>query len=152
MFDASFPTGWWYYFRSCDVASLQDEVIDITAEHASRIESPRTAFPIFHLGGAIARVGDDETAYNGRNAGHTFNINGTTETEEGFDRERNWSRSFWEALAPYHQSVYVNFLMDEGEDRIRQAYGAAKYERLKALKKKYDPDNFFRLNQNIPPE
>ena len=82
----------------------------------------------------------------------TFNINGTTETEGGFDRERNWSRSFWEALAPYHQSVYVNFLMDEGEDRIRQAYGAAKYERLKALKKKYDPDNFFRLNQNIPPE
>ena len=59
---------------------------------------------------------------------------------------------FWSALAPYHTSVYVNFLMEEGEDRIRQAYGAEKYDRLKALKRKYDPTNFFRLNQNIPPD
>ena len=133
------------------MASLSDEVIDITAEHAQRIESPLTAFPIFQLGGAISRVGEDETAYNGRNAGHTFNINATTATADGFDRERDWSRTFWEALTPHHQSVYVNFLMDEGEDRIREAYGAEKYERLKALKKQYDPDNFFSLNQNIPP-
>jgi FAD binding domain/Berberine and berberine like len=151
MFDASFPRGWWYYFRSCNVATLNDEVIDITAEHAAKIESPLTAFPIFQLGGAIARVGEDDTAYNGRNAGHTFNINATTATEEGFADERNWSRTFWEALSPYHQSVYVNFLMDEGEERIRQAYGAEKYDRLKALKRDYDPDNFFSLNQNIPP-
>jgi hypothetical protein len=151
MFDASFPRGWWYYFRSCDVASLSDEVIDITAEHAGQIESPLTAFPIFQLGGAIARVGEDDTAFNGRKSGHTFNINATTANEEGFADERNWSRTFWEALRPHHQSVYVNFLMDEGEERIRQAYGAEKYERLKALKRTYDPDNFFSLNQNIPP-
>lgn len=151
MFDPSFPSGWWYYFRSCDVAELSDDVIDIVAEQASRIKSPLTAFPIFHLGGAIARVGEDETAFNGRTAGHTININGTTETAQGFDEEREWVRSFWSALEPYHTSVYVNFLMEEGEERIRQAYGAAKYERLKALKRKYDPDNFFRLNQNIPP-
>jgi FAD/FMN-containing dehydrogenase len=151
MFDASFPAGWWYYFRSCDVATLSDDVIDVTAEHAMRINSPLTAFPIFHLGGAIARVGEDDTAYSGRDAGHTFNINATTATSEGFDEEREWSRTFWSALEPYHTNVYVNFLMDEGEDRIRQAYGATKYERLKSLKKQYDPDNFFRLNQNIPP-
>ena len=54
-------------------------------------------------------------------------------------------------MKPYHKSVYVNYLMDEGEDRIREAYGA-KYDRLKALKRKYDPDNFFSLNQNIPPD
>jgi hypothetical protein len=151
MLDPSFPRGWWYYFRSCDVATLTDEVIDITVEHALRMKSPLTAFPIFHLGGAIARVGEDETAFNGRTAGHTININATTATSEGFDEERDWSRNFWSALEPYHTSVYVNFLMDEGEDRIRQAYGAARYERLKSLKKKYDPDNFFSLNQNIPP-
>jgi FAD/FMN-containing dehydrogenase len=52
----------------------------------------------------------------------------------------------------HHQNVYVNFLMEEGEDRIREAYGASKYDRLKALKRKYDPDNFFRLNQNIRPD
>ncbi|MDP9224663.1 MAG: FAD-binding oxidoreductase [Actinomycetota bacterium] len=152
MFDASFPPGCWFYLRSCDVATLSDEVIDITADYATRFASPMTAFPIFQLGGAVARVGEDGTAVNGRAAGHTFNVNATTATREGFDEEREWSRSFWSALSPYHTSVYVNFLMDEGEDRIRQAYGAKRYDRLKALKRTYDPENFFSLNQNIPPE
>ena len=152
MFDPSFPPGWWYYFRSCDVAELTDEVIDITAEHAMRISSPLTAFPLWQMGGAVARVGESDTAFQGRSAGHTFNISGATETVDGFDREREWVRSFWSALEPHHTSVYVNFLMDEGEERIRQAYGAEKYERLKALKRRYDPGNFFRRNQNIPPD
>jgi len=152
MFDPSFPPGLWYYFRSCDVATLSDEVIDIVADHAMRMRSPLTAFPIFHLGGAIARVGEDETAFSGRSAGHTININATTETADGFDEEREWSRSLWSALAPHHTGVYVNFLMDEGEDRIRQAYGGGKYERLKALKRAYDPGNVLRMNQNIPPD
>ena len=135
-----------------DVAELNDEVIDIVADHAMRMQSPLTAFPIFHLGGAIAHVGEDETAFNGRSAGHTININATTATAAGFDEEREWSRSLWSALTPHHAGVYVNFLMDEGEDRIRQAYGAGKYERLKALKRTYDPDNVLRMNQNIPPD
>jgi FAD/FMN-containing dehydrogenase len=151
MFDPSFPSGWWYYFRSCDVAELSDGVIDTTAEHALGMTSKLTAFPIFQLGGAIARVGEDETVFNGRRAGFTFNINATTATAEGFDEERAWSRGFWEALAPYHTSVYANFLMEEGEDRIRQAYGAAKFDRLRALKSQWDPENLFRLNQNIRP-
>ncbi len=152
MFDPSFPSGWWYYFRSCDVAELTDDIIDITFDHSMRIESPLTAFPIWQMGGAIARVGEHETAFNGRAAGYAFNINAATETAEGFDEEREWVRSFWSALEPHHTSVYVNFLMEEGEERIRQAYGAEKYERLKALKGRYDPDNFFRLNQNIRPD
>jgi FAD/FMN-containing dehydrogenase len=61
-------------------------------------------------------------------------------------------RGLWSALEPHFTTVYVNFLMEEGEDRVRQAYGPAKYERLKALKRKYDPDNFFRINQNISPD
>ncbi len=151
MFDASYPHGWWYYIRACDVAELTDEVIDITVEHSERIKSPLTAFPIWQQGGAIARIGENETAFNGRGAGHTFNVAGATAGPEGFDEEREWSRTFWSALEPYHTSVYVNFLMEEGEERIRDAYGAAKYDRLKALKRRYDPDNLFRLNQNIPP-
>ena len=151
MFDASYPHGWWYYIRACDVAELTDEVIDITVEHSERIKSPLTSFPIWQQGGAIARVGENETAFNGRGAGHTFNVAGATTGPEGFDEEREWSRTFWSALEPYHTSVYVNFLMEEGEERIRDAYGAAKYDRLKALKRRYDPDNLFRLNQNIPP-
>src|ERR687889_104485 len=151
MFDLSFQHGWWYYMRACDVAELTDDVIDITVEHSLRINSPLTAFPIWQLGGAVARVGEDETALGGTRAGHTFNITAATETEEGFDEERKWVRNFWSALEPYHTSVYVNFLMEEGEERIRQAYGAKKYDRLKALKRRYDPDNLFRLNQNIRP-
>ncbi|MGA8116409.1 MAG: FAD-binding oxidoreductase [Actinocatenispora sp.] len=150
-FDASFPSGWWYYFRSCDVARLDDEVIDIVAEHAQRIRSPLTAFPIFHLGGAVGRVAEQDTAFHGRQSGHTVNINATTVDEAGFDEEREWSRALWSALRPYHSSVYVNFLMDEGQQRVRDAYGAAKYDRLRALKRAYDPDNVFHLNQNIPP-
>ncbi len=151
MFDPSFPQGWWYYFRSCDIAELTDEVIDIVAERATQMTSPLTAFPIFQLGGAISHVGENDTAFNGRASGHTININATTPTREGFDEEREWSKGLWSALQPYHTSVYVNFLMEEGEKRIRQAYGAKRYDRLKALKRRYDPDNFFRLNQNIPP-
>ncbi len=151
MFDPSFKHGWWYYFRSCNLATLTDEVINIVADRALQMTSPMTAFPIFQLGGAIDRVGEDDTAFNGRRAGFTLNINATTETKEGFDEEWEWSRNFWSDLQPYHTNVYVNFLMDEGEERIRQAYGVEKYDRLKALKRTYDPDNFFRLNQNIPP-
>ncbi len=151
MFDLSFRPGWWYYFRACDVAELTDEVIDITVEHSMRIRSPLTAFPIWQRGGAASRIDEAGTAFHGRTAGHTFNISGTTATADGFDHEKDWVRSFWSALAPHHTGVYANFLMEEGEERTRQAYGAEKYERLKALKRRYDPDNVFRLNQNIPP-
>jgi len=151
MFDPSYPHGWWYYMRACDVGGLSDAVIDTTVEHAQRIRSPRTAFPIWQRGGAAARVDDDATAFHGRDAGFTFNITAATDSEEGFAEEREWVRDFWSALQPHHTSVYVNFLMEEGPERIRAAYGAAKFERLQALKRRYDPDNRFRLNQNIAP-
>jgi FAD/FMN-containing dehydrogenase len=151
MLDPSFVPGRYYYFKSCDIAELTDEIIDITMERSLQISSPLTSFPIWQMGGAVSRVGDDETAFNGRTAAFTYNIGASTETEAGFDEEREWVRGFWDALAPWHQGVYVNFLGDEGADRVRQSYGAAKFDRLQALKTKYDPDNFFRINQNIPP-
>ena len=151
MFDPSFVPGRWYYFKSCDVAELTDEIIDITMERSLQIESPLTSFPIWQMGGAVSRVADDDAAFNGRSAGFTYNIGACTATSEGFDEEREWVRSFWSALEPWHEGVYVNFLGDEGADRVRQAYGPQKYDRLRALKQKYDPDNFFRINQNISP-
>jgi FAD/FMN-containing dehydrogenase len=152
MFDPSFVPGRWYYFKSCDVPALTDEVIDITVEHSLQIKSPMTSFPIWQMGGAVSRVGEDETAFGGRKAVFTYNIGASTETADGFDEEREWVRTFWSALEPWHQTVYVNFLGDEGQERVRTAYGAEKYDRLKTLKRKYDPDNFFRINQNIPPD
>ena len=152
MYDPSFEPGWHYYVRSCDVAELNDDIIDVMVEYGRRIESPLTSLGLWQMGGAVTRAGEDETAFAGRGAGHTFNINGNSETAEGFDEEREWAREVWTALEPHHTSAYVNFLMDEGEERIRQAYGPQKYDRLKALKRKYDPANFFRLNQNIAPD
>jgi hypothetical protein len=149
--DPSFVPGWYYYVRSCDVAELSDPVIDVTAEYATKITSPVTSLALWQMGGAVARVGENDTAFNGRKAGHTFNINGNALSADGFDEQRAWARSFWSALEPYHTSVYVNFLGPD-EDRVREAYGATKYERLKTLKRKYDPTNFFRLNQNITPD
>jgi hypothetical protein len=151
MLDPSFPPGRWYYVRSCDIAELTDEVIDITSEHSLKISSPLTSFPIWQMGGAVSRVDDDAAAFNGRHTGFTYNILSCTEGPDGFDEEREWVRNFWSALEPWHTTVYVNFLMEEGEERIRAAYGDEKWDRLKALKRKYDPDNFFRLNQNISP-
>jgi FAD/FMN-containing dehydrogenase len=152
MFDPSFRHGCWYYVRSCDVAELTDDVLDVVAEHGRRITSPLSSIALWQMGGAVARVGDDETAFSGRGAAFTFNINGNTATADGFEEQRQWARDYWTALAPFHTSVYVNFLMEEGDTRVRQAYGDAKFARLRALKRTYDPANVFRLNQNIRPD
>ena len=86
MFDPSFVPGRWYYMRSCDVEELTDEVIDVTVEHSLKIQSPLTSFPIWQTGGgAVSRVPDDATAFNGRHEGFTYNITCSTETADGFD-------------------------------------------------------------------
>src|SRR5437588_1408088 len=124
MFDPSFVPGRWYYFKSCDVPELTDEIIDITVDHSLRIQSPLTSFPIWQMGGAVARTGEDAAAFGGRNAGFTYNVGACTAASEGFDAEREWVRNFWSALEPWHTTVYFNFLGDEGDDRIGAAYGA----------------------------
>ncbi|TWD83552.1 FAD/FMN-containing dehydrogenase [Kribbella amoyensis] len=151
MFDASYPHGRWYHMRSCDVDELSDEVIDIAVERGRAINAPWSSYPIFQLGGAVARVAPEATAFGGRSSGHTFNFVGSTVGAEGFPEQRDWARQSWQRLAPHQSGVYVNFLSDEGEDRIRSAYGAAAFDRLKALKRHYDPANLFHLNQNISP-
>jgi FAD/FMN-containing dehydrogenase len=150
-FDATYPHGRWYYMQSRDVAELTDRVIDVVVDHATRIESPHSGIPMFQLGGALARVDDDATAFNGRASGHTININGIAETGDDFDRQREWVRGLWSALEPHESGVYVNFMMDEGRDRVRRAYGPEKFARLQSLKRQWDPENYFRLNQNIDP-
>jgi hypothetical protein len=152
MFDASFPHGRWYYMRAADVAELSDEVIDIAAARGLAIDSPYTAYPIFHLGGEISRMPAERTSFGDRSSGHTFNFVGVTLGPDGFDGQREWVRDSYQAIEPHQTGAYVNFLTDEGEDRIRSAYGASTYDRLKDLKRKYDPNNLFHLNQNITPD
>jgi FAD/FMN-containing dehydrogenase len=150
--DKAVPHGWHYYWKSTDVAELNEQMIDIIIEYSLAMRSPRSYTIIFQLGGAIARVGENDTAYSHRSAAHNININGVWLPNEDIgEQETRWARTLFDRLKPYHYGVYMNFLMDEGQERVRQAYGDVKYERLVVLKNRFDPDNIFRMNQNIAP-
>jgi FAD/FMN-containing dehydrogenase len=105
---------------------------------------------MFQLGGAVGRLPEDATAFGGRAAGFAVNVNGVALPTEHAEQAA-WARRFGQALRPLSAGVYLNFLDEEGQDRVRSAYGPAKYERLVALKDVWDPTNFFRRNQNIRP-
>ncbi len=153
MFDPSVPHGWHYHWRSCELPPLTDAAIDTLVDQAARITSPRSYIIVFQLGGAVARVGEDNTAFGQRDAAHNVNVNAVwLEGDPEADRHVRWVRDCHAALAPHARDrVYVNFLEDEGEDRVRAAYGPAKHDRLVELKRRYDPDNRLRGNQNIRP-
>jgi FAD/FMN-containing dehydrogenase len=152
-FDAGAPHGWHAYWKSCELPALTDETIDLLSEHARRIESPRSYIIMFHKGGVVARVPEEATAYAQRSAVHSVNIDAVwlPAEEHRAERETAWARAAYDALAPHQLGVYVNFLGDEGQERVRSAYGEAKYGKLAEIKAKYDPANVFRLNQNIRP-
>jgi FAD/FMN-containing dehydrogenase len=116
------------------------------------ITSPLSDTKIAHLQGAVSEVDEDEAAFGNRDAPFVLNINTRWSRREESDKHVQWTREFFEAMEPHSTGgVYVNFLGDEGEDRVRAAYGEANWERLLAVKDTYDPTNFFRLNQNIKP-
>ena len=98
----------------------------------------------------MRHIPDEATAFGGRAARFAVNINGVALPEE-YAEQSDWARRFGQALHPLSTGVYMNFLGDEGQGRVRAAYGPAKYDRLAALKHAWDPDNFFRCNQNIRP-
>jgi FAD/FMN-containing dehydrogenase len=153
MFDPMVPHGWHRYWKSVELPPLTDTAIDTLVEHAPAVTSPKSYCIVFQLGGALARVSEDETAFSQRDAAHNVNVNAVW-TEEDPDAERHiaWAREYFDALQPHAGGrVYVNFLGEEGGNRVRQAYGARNYERLVELKRAYDPTNLFRLNQNIEP-
>jgi FAD/FMN-containing dehydrogenase len=151
-FDATAPHGLGYYWKSEYVPSLSDDLIDTLAAHAWRVPTPESYTIIFHLGGAVGRQDPEGSAFEDRRAAHAVNIDAVWSEPTRASECVAWTRELWEAVRPYSTGrVYVNFLGDEGQDRVRAAYGEAKYERLRALKRKHDPTNFFRLNQNIVP-
>ena len=119
----------------------------------ARIRSPWSYTVIFQLGGAVADVDEDATAYSNRGAAHNVNINGVWLPHQPIGEEEiDWTRAHFAALEPHQTGAYVNFLdRDEQEDRVRAAYSKATYRRLRAIKALYDPDNVFRLNHNIKP-
>jgi FAD/FMN-containing dehydrogenase len=152
-FDPLVPHGWHRHWKSVELPPLTDGAIDTLIDHTSRITSPRSYTIILQLGGALGRVPEDATAFSQRDAAHNVVINAVwTEDDQEGDRHTAWAHDFFDAVKPHARDrVYVNFLGDEGPDRVRQAYGAAKYDRLVEVKRAYDPTNVFRLNQNIEP-
>jgi FAD/FMN-containing dehydrogenase len=152
LLDATVPKGWHYYWKSHDLPPLTDDVIDTVVEHSLRLTSPRSYSLLPHLGGAVARVAEDATAYSHRDAAHAININAVWLPDDPEpDRHIAWVRRLFAALEPYATGVYVNFLGAEGPARVEAAYGRDKYQRLVGLKTRWDPSNFLHLNQNIPP-
>lgn len=154
LFDPSAPPGRANYKRHANLGELSDGVIDVLIEGAQRLTSPLSVALMFQLGGAVSRVAEDATAYSGRSAAYNVDINAQwlDPRDPRADEHVHWATDFYTAIQPYASTgAYVNFLMDEGQHRLRSAYGEATYERLAALKQRYDPDNVFRLNQNIRP-
>ena len=151
MLDASFPAGRQNYWKGSFLKGLSDEAIDTFVDYGARVTSPMTFMLVENLHGAARRVKPTETAFGHRQAPYNLIIVSMWADPAESERHIRWTREFSEAMEPFSTGgVYVNYLGEEGEERVRAAYGL-NYERLVALKNKYDPTNFFRLNQNIKP-
>ncbi len=152
MFDAGNPPGSLNYWKSHYLGGLADKAIDAILAQFAKAPSPFAEFHLQNLGGAVARMGGD-TAFGNRDAPIVTNIIGKWASPKDNDANIAWVREFWAALRPFSTGgVYVNFLADSTEELAKAAYGKEKWDRLVAVKSKYDPTNFFRGNLNIPPK
>src|SRR4051812_7409218 len=152
LIDALWAPGAQNYMASAYMDGLDDEAIAAALEHHAAVPSPNSELHIQHFGGAVSRIADDASAFGGRTAPYVLNVIARQPEAEGFDANVAWARGAVEALsAGSRKGAYVNFMSDAGDQRLRATYGDAKYERLVALKRRYDPTNVFRLNQNITP-
>ena len=151
LLDALYPAGGSNYFKAGYLEELSDASIATMVEQHQSVTSPMSEIHVHHFGGAVGQVPEDATAFGNRSAEFVLNILGRTPDAGGFAEAVDWARGCYDALEPYTTGgTYTNF-MSEGDDRLKEAYGQEKYERLVALKDRYDPTNLFRLNQNIAP-
>jgi FAD/FMN-containing dehydrogenase len=152
-FDPGFPKGLRNYWKSSFLDGLNDDCIEVLIEHANRAPTPISIVGAEHmLGGAVARVSPEETAFGNRNPEYNFVILGIGDDPAQDAAIKQWARDFWTAIQPFSTgSVYVNYMSDDDAGRISEAYGETHYARLVELKKRYDPHNIFHRNQNIVP-
>jgi FAD/FMN-containing dehydrogenase len=150
-FDPLLTPGARNYWKSSDFEELQDDALDVFVEAARTLPGPECEVFVAQLGGAMGRVPRDATAYAGRDANYVMNVHGRWQNANDDDVIRNWARLVFEETAPFATGGgYVNFLTADESARVASAYGP-NYERLRELKKRFDPDNLFRMNLNIPP-
>jgi FAD/FMN-containing dehydrogenase len=139
------------YMKAGWMGGLDDAAIDTMIRYRDNVTSPKTEIHVHHMGGAVARVPANATAFGERGAPFLLNVLASTFTADDYDDAVGWAQDLYAAMEPtLTGGTYVNFLSNEGGERVRAAYGD-KYERLVALKDAYDPTNLFRLNQNITP-
>ena len=150
MLNSSVPAGRHYYVKGGSLQALSDGAIDALVDSAESSTTPYSHIAFMQLHGAASRIGEGETAFAFREEHYEFFIQAGWE-DDGQERHVQWVRQSYQTLQPFaSQRAYVNFLADEGTARVRAAYGP-NYQRLVALKTKYDPENVFHLNQNIKP-
>jgi hypothetical protein len=152
LFDPLLPRGLLWYWKGNFVKELSDQAIDTHLEWAAKAPSELSLAHLYPIDGAVHRVGRNETAWGFRDATWSMVIAGIDADPTKAAEITAWAKGYWEAMRPYTLGgSYVNFLMDEGVERIKATY-RENYDRLTEIKKKYDPDNFFRINQNIKPD
>jgi hypothetical protein len=153
MLDAGQPFGRRYYWKSDFFDEISDPLVDAIVEHAKRITSPHSAVLVMAMGGAPARLDPDVNAVGFRTAQYVVNIQSAWESAQEDPRHIGWAREYWSAVHPFSTgAAYINFMTeDEGDARVRAAYGDRLYPRLAAVKAKFDPGNLFHGAQNIPP-
>jgi hypothetical protein len=151
IFDPLFVTGLQWYWRADNFTELSDEAISRHVEHGSRIPTTLSTMHLYPVNGTAQRVARNDTAYSFREALFCEVIVGVDPNPANAPKITEWCKNYWEALHPFSAGgAYVNFMMDEGQDRVQATY-RDNYPRLAEIKKKYDPKNFFRVNQNIRP-
>ncbi len=152
MFDGLYVPGLQWYWKADFLKELSDEAIALHIKHGAQLPTLHSTMHLYPINGAVHQAGSSDTAWSYRDALWSEVIVGVDPDPANKDRITAWARNYWEAVHPYGAGGgYVNFMMEgEGEDRIRGTY-RNNYERLAQIKAKYDPNNFFRVNQNIRP-
>jgi hypothetical protein len=149
--EPNFPPGRLNYWKANFVDALSNELIDVLIDAMRRVPSPYTIIAIEPMGGAVSRVPETATAFRHRSPAFSLLILSGWDDPADTDANVGWTRDLFARTEPLSSpAVYVNYLGVEGEQRVREAFGV-NYDRLAGVKRQYDPDNFFRLNQNIRP-
>ena len=150
-FDALYPPGLQWYWRADFVNELSDEAIALHAEHGSRLPTALSTMHLYPIDGAAHEIGKSDTAFSYRDARYAEVIVGVDPDPANNEKITSWTKDYWSAVHPFSAGgAYVNFMMEEGHNRVRDGY-RDNYDRLVEIKTKYDPANLFRVNQNIRP-
>jgi len=150
-FDGVYPPGHQWYWRADFVKDISDEAVERHARNGNAMPTPQSSMHLYPIDGAASRVGSDDTPWAYRDGKWAEVIVGVDPDPSRAKILRDWTVSYWEDLHPYSMGgAYVNFMMDEGHERVKATYGA-NYSRLAHIKQQYDPTNLFHVNQNIKP-